>query len=70
MVDGDEALKAELLHGEDPGTHDPEDIRHWVAVYREMLAMAHGLGNPVAARFETRLRFWRLKQAQADAPAD
>jgi len=39
---GEAARKAadpdRLLPGEDPGATNPEDVDHWIAVYRELLA--------------------------------
>lgn len=30
-----------LLHGEDPASSDPDDIAHWITVYRELCDFKH-----------------------------
>jgi DNA-binding response OmpR family regulator len=46
-----------LLEGEDPKTGFPQDARHWIAVYSEMIAFK----NDVLGRMRTRVR--RLPRA-------
>lgn len=47
------ALASEsFLEGEDPDTHYPQDARHWVAVYRELIAFK----SNVLARVQGQVR--------------
>ena len=41
-----------LLEGEDPNTHFPRDVRHWIAVYREMIEFNEELLDRVRPQIE------------------
>src|SRR5258706_16382415 len=55
------AVKADhLLEGEDPDTVFASDVRHWIAVYREMI----GFNEELLGRLEAQVN--RLPQAARD----
>jgi hypothetical protein len=43
------AKRDRLLEGEDPGSLRPQDTRHWISVYREMIAFKEDLLTRVSA---------------------
>lgn len=64
-------METVLLPGEPEDAIDPADVRHWAAVYVEMvhslIAMSEGAATPaVASRLrgaEERLRWWLQREA-------
>jgi hypothetical protein len=75
MLVQDEGVEAtQLLPGELFTSDDPEDARHWVAVYSELTAALRSLPDRIVIdaalqRYEQRLAFWheRLRQLSNDA---
>src|SRR5712692_9056340 len=53
-----------LLEGEDPDTAFASDVRHWIAVYREMI----GFNEELLGRLEDQLK--RLPKAARDGSVD
>jgi DNA-binding response OmpR family regulator len=53
-----------LLEGEDPDTQFASDVRHWIAVYREMI----GFNEDLLGRLEDQLK--RLPMAARDGAVD
>src|SRR5712692_2813465 len=53
-----------LLEGEDPDTAFASDVRHWIAVYREMI----GFNEELLGRLADQLK--RLPQAARDGEVD
>jgi hypothetical protein len=50
------------LDGEDTESPFPDDARHWVTVYSELLAVAVKAGaEAMADRFSARLAFWKRR---------
>ena len=43
MVSSPDRLPDRLIEGEDPRTSFPQDARHWIAVYRELIEFKEGI---------------------------
>lgn len=43
MASSPDRLPDRLIEGEDPGTSFPQDARHWIAVYRELIEFKEGI---------------------------
>ena len=70
----EEGVQDGLLAGEEPGTDQPEDIDHWIAVYTELIEGTRRLQAVVSAgeqrvdeeiqRLRDRLAFWLDRRAR------
>src|ERR1700681_3141444 len=52
MVARAQAKRDRLLEGEDPESMRPQDTRHWISVYREMIPFKDDLLKRVTANLE------------------
>jgi hypothetical protein len=60
-----------LLPGENPGSLHPGDVRHWIAVYEDLLRTVPGLApskdgvmNEHIEHWQERLEFWKQRDQQ------
>lgn len=57
-----------LLHGENPETHYPDDARHWLRVYRELLGFKQDMLRQLRERADAMSEGARSEVEGTDIP--